>query len=358
MLELQQWLSGIDHEWLWTIQVFFVVLITVFANFFARRLLTRMTLKLGYTNTHWDEIVVKAMLRPLTWTVWLIGLSFAADIIYAETQSPIFTASDSIRDVGILICITWFILAFIRGAEQEFAEHSEAMDRHTAEALSKLIRLAVIITAAMVILQTLGFSISGVLAMGGIGGIALGFASKDLLANFFGGLIIYLDRPFSIGDWIRSPDRNIEGTVEKIGWRVTQIRNFESRPIYVPNSVFTNIIVENPSRMANRPIYETIGLRYSDLASMDKIVSEVTEMLIADDAIDSNKTMIVNFNAFSDSSLDFFIYSFTKTTEWVKFHQIKQDVMLRIARIIESNGAEIAFPTSTLHVASPVKVES
>ena len=91
---------------------------------------------------------------------------------------------------------------------------------------------------------------------------------------------------------------------------------------------------------------------------MDKIVSEVTEMLIADDAIDSDKTMIVNFNAFSDSSLDFFIYSFTKTTEWVKFHQIKQDVMLRIARIIESNGAEIAFPTSTLHVASPVKVES
>lgn len=358
MLELQQWLAGIDHEWLWTIQVFFVVLITVFANFFARRLLTRMTLKLGYTNTHWDDIVVKAMLRPLTWIVWLIGLSFAADIIYAETKSPIFTASDSIRDVGILICITWFILAFIRGAEQEFAEHSEAMDRHTAEALSKLVRLAVIITAAMVILQTLGFSISGVLAMGGIGGIALGFASKDLLANFFGGLIIYLDRPFSIGDWIRSPDRNIEGTVEKIGWRVTQIRNFESRPIYVPNSVFTNIIVENPSRMANRRIYETIGLRYSDLASMDKIVSEVTEMLIADDAIDSNKTMIVNFNAFSDSSLDFFIYSFTKTTEWVKFHQIKQDVMLRIARIIESNGAEIAFPTSTLHVASPVKVES
>ena len=91
---------------------------------------------------------------------------------------------------------------------------------------------------------------------------------------------------------------------------------------------------------------------------MDKIVSEVTEMLIADDAIDSDKTMIVNFNAFSDSSLDFFIYSFTKTTEWVKFHQIKQDVMLKIARIIESNGAEIAFPTSTLHVASPVKVES
>ena len=358
MLDLQQWLSTIDQQWLWTIQVFFVVLVTVFANFFSRRLLTRMILKLNYTDTRWDDIVVKAMSRPLTWAVWLIGLSFASDIIYAETQSQIFTASDSIRDVGVLICITWFILAFIRGAEQEFAEHSEAIDRHTAEALSKLVRLAVIITAAMVILQTLGFSISGVLAMGGIGGIALGFASKDLLANFFGGLIIYLDRPFSIGDWICSPDRDIEGTVEKIGWRVTQIRNFESRPIYVPNSVFTNIIVENPSRMANRRIYETIGLRYSDLTSMDKIVDEVTAMLVAHEAIEPKQTMIVNFNEFSDSSVDFFIYAFTKTTKWVKFHQIKQDVMLKIARIIEANGAEIAFPTSTFHLATPVKVES
>ncbi len=358
MKDLQQWFSGVNYEWLWVIQVFIVVLITVFVNFFAKRFLTRMIFKLDYTDTRWDDIVVKAMSRPLTWVVWLIGLSFAADIIYIETQSPIFTATDTIRNVGVLACITWFILAFIRGAETEFSEHSEQIDRHTAEALSKLIRLAVIITAAMVILQTLGFSISGVLAMGGIGGIALGFASKDLLANFFGGLIIYLDRPFSIGDWIRSPDRSIEGTVEKIGWRITQIRNFESQPIYVPNSVFTNIVVENPSRMANRRIYETIGLRYSDLASMDKIVAEVTAMLIAHEEIDADKTMIVNFNAFSDSSVDFFIYSFTKTTEWVKFHQIKQDVMLKIAAIVESNGAEIAFPTTTLHMATSIKLEN
>jgi len=358
MPDLQQWFSAIDHKWFWTIQVFIVVLITVFANFFTRRFLSKMVHKLNYTDTRWDDIVVNAMLRPLTWVVWLVGLSFASDIIYLETQSPIFTAAETIRNVGVLVCITWFILAFIRGAETEYADHSEQIDRHTAEALSKLVRLAVIITSAMVILQTLGFSISGVLAMGGIGGIAIGFASKDLLANFFGGLIIYLDRPFSIGDWIRSPDRSIEGTVEKIGWRVTQIRNFKSQPIYVPNSVFTNIVVENPSRMANRRIYETIGLRYSDLASMDKIVDDVTAMLIAHEEIDADKTMIVNFNAFSDSSVDFFIYSFTKTTEWVKFHQIKQDVMLKVASIIESNGAEIAFPTSTLHITSPVQVES
>ncbi|MFT4607988.1 MAG: MscS family membrane protein [Gammaproteobacteria bacterium] len=357
MSEIEQWIAKIDSDWFWVLQVFGVVLVTVVANFFVKRFIGKILLKLNRTKTRWDEITVESMSRPLNWTIWLIGLSFAADIIHLKTQSPIFTASGMIRDVGILICIAWFVLTFIRSAEKEFSTNSDNVDAHTAEAISKLLRLTVIITSALVVLQTLGFSISGVLAMGGIGGIAIGFAAKDLLANFFGGLIIYLDRPFTIGDWIRSPDRNIEGTVEQIGWRVTMIRNFESQPIYVPNSIFTNIVVENPSRMANRRIYETIGLRYSDLDSMDKIVSEVTAMLVAHEEIDANKTMIVNFNAFSDSSVDFFIYSFTKTTQWVKFHQIKQDVMLKVAQIIEANKAQIAFPTSSLHFESPIIIE-
>jgi MscS family membrane protein len=222
------------------------------------------------------------------------------------------------------------------------------VDRHTAEAIGKLVRLALIITAALVILQTLGYSISGILAFGGVGGIAIGFAAKDLLANFFGGLIVYLDRPFSVGDWIRSPDKQLEGTVENIGWRMTQIRTFDKRPLYVPNSVFTSIIVENPSRMSNRRIYETIGIRYDDINSMERIVSEVKEMLQQHEEIDSSQTMIVNFNEFADCSVDFFVYTFTKTTNWVKFHQIKQDVLLKISRIITDNHAEIAFPTTTV----------
>jgi MscS family membrane protein len=179
-----------------------------------------------------------------------------------------------------------------------------------------------------------------------------------LLANFFGGLIIYLDRPFAVGDWVRSPDRAIEGTVEHIGWRMTMIRNFQSQPIYVPNSVFSNVIVENPSRMSNRRIYETIGLRYSDLTSMDQIVADVVAMLKNHPEIEPDKTMIVNFNEFSDSSVDFFVYCFTKTTQWVKFHEVKQNVMLRIAEIVEANNAEIAFPTSTIHIAEAIAIDN
>ncbi|MGB5330239.1 MAG: mechanosensitive ion channel family protein [Gammaproteobacteria bacterium] len=358
MFDLQKWLPGSSPEMVWIIEVFVIVLATALVGFIAKRVLRKMATKVSGTRTRWDDIVLNALARPITWVIWLEGLDIAADVIYARTQSAIFTYSNSVRDVGILLCLTWFVLGIIRGAEEEFTRRSDEVDKTTAQAIGKLLRLAVIITAALVILQTLGYSISGVLAMGGVGGIAIGFAAKDLLANFFGGLIIYLDRPFAVGDWIRSPDRAIEGTVEHIGWRMTMIRNFQSQPMYVPNSVFTNVIVENPSRMANRRIYETIGLRYSDLTSMDQIVADVVEMLKNHPEIEPDKTMIVNFNEFSDSSVDFFVYCFTKTTQWVKFHEVKQNVMLSIAEIVKANNAEIAFPTSTIHLAEAIAIDN
>lgn len=195
-----------------------------------------------------------------------------------------------------------------------------------------------------------------VLAFGGIGGIAVGFAAKDLLANFFGGLVVYLDRPFAVGDWVRSPDQEIEGTVEEIGWRLTRIRTFDKRPLYVPNSVFTQVTVENPSRMSHRRIYETIGVRYDDLAKVAPIVEDIRAMLRSHPEIQQDQTMIVNFNQFNASSLDIMVYTFTRTTAWVHFHAVKQDVLLRIADIIAAHGAEIAFPTRTLHLPDGVAV--
>jgi len=168
---------------------------------------------------------------------------------------------------------------------------------------------------------------------------------------------VYLDRPFAIGDWIRSPDRNIEGTVEDIGWRVTRIRTFDKRPLYVPNSVFAQIALENPSRMSNRRIFETIGVRYDDFAHVADIVADIKSMLRAHPDIAQEQTMIVNFNAYNSSSLDIMVYTFTRTTQWVAFHEIKQNVLLKIGGIIEAHGAQIAFPTRTLHVPDGVRFE-
>ena len=174
-----------------------------------------------------------------------------------------------------------------------------------------------------------------------------------MLANFFGALMIFLDRPFAVGDWIRSSDRDIEGTVEDIGWRMTRIRTFDQRPLYVPNSVFLTLTVENPSRMANRRIYEIVGVRYDDLAVLRPIVDDIRTMLREHEAIDNERTLIVNFLNFGESALNVMVYTFTKTTVWEDFHIVKEDVLLKIAAIVASHGAEMAFPTQTLHLAPP-----
>ena len=153
-----------------------------------------------------------------------------------------------------------------------------------------------------------------------------------------------------VGEWIRSPDKDIEGTVEEIGWRLTRIRTFEKRPLYVPNAVFAQIAVENASRMTHRRISETIGVRYDDVAVVSAIVTDIRAMLTDHPGIAHDQTLIVNFVQFAASSLDIMVYTFTTTTNWVEFHEVKQDVMLRIADIVAHHGAEMAFPTRTLHM--------
>ncbi len=339
----------------WIVQVFIVVFITALLNWVQKRIISRLIIKLERTRTYWDDALFDAARKPLTFLIWIIGLTFAADIVKNETDAAIFGAIAPIRDVGVIVVISWFMVRFIGRAEVNIIEKKqiagEEFDQTTADAIAKLLRISIIITAALVAMQTLGYSVSGVLAFGGIGGIAVGFAARDLLANFFGGFMIYMDRPFDVGDWIRSPDKEIEGTVEKIGWRLTTIRTFEKRPLYVPNAIFTSISVENPSRMSNRRIKETIGIRYDDVAKMEDIIADVKKMLKEHDDIDANQTLIVNFNEFAPSSLDFFIYTFTKTTNWIEFHDVKQDVLLKVINIVESHGAECAFPTSTLHIS-------
>jgi len=170
--------------------------------------------------------------------------------------------------------------------------------------------------------------------------------------------MVYLDRPFSVGDWVKSPDRSIEGTVEHIGWRLTCIRTFDKRPIFVPNSMFTSIVLENPSRMSHRRIYETMGLRYDDVGQLPLIIAAVKQMLIDHEEIDHTQTLIVNFNSYGASSLDFFVYTFTKTTNWIRFHEVKQDVLFKIADIIKAHSAEFAFPTQTLHVLNDTDLDA
>lgn len=343
-------IESLTNDRWWIIQVFLVVFTTITVNFLFKVILTKLEAQAMRTDNMWDESLIIAGGKPLNFLIWLMGLSWAAGIAEQQAHSEIFKLIDPLREIGTIIIVTWFLIRFIKNLEVSYNRKNlrtqEGIDATTLTALTNLAKISIVITCVLVCMQSLGFSISGVLAFGGIGGIAIGFAAKDMLANLFGSLIIFLDRPFKIGEWIRSPDRQIEGTVEQIGWRMTVIRTFSKNPIYVPNSVFSTIAIENPSRMTNRRIKETIGIRYEDYSVLPLIVQDVKDMLLNHPEIDTKQTLMVYFDSYGTSSLDFFIYVFTKTTIWDKYHQVKQDVLLNIGEIIEKHGAEIAFPTT------------
>lgn len=347
----------------WVVFVFTTIFFTLVARVIAKFVFDRLAKKLELTKNSYDDALLFAIRKPVSWAIWILGFLWAAQIAREQADNGTFEfIIEPARELSVIFLIAWFALRFIHALESNYANRDKSsskdksntreVDMHTAQAVGKLLRASVVITALLISLQTVGFSVEGVLAFGGIGGIAVGFAARDMLANFFGAIMLFLDKPFTVGEWIRSPDKDIEGTVEEIGWRMTHIRTFDQRPLYVPNSTFANLTVENPDRMYNRRIYEYIGVRYNDITSLPAILQDVKGFLENHPAIDTHRTLMVNLVQFSASSVDFFIYTFTRTTVWTEFHKIKEEVLFEIAEIISKHKAEMAFPTQTLHVES------
>ena len=342
----------------WAVTVFLIVLVALLIDFIQRRVMKRLDKIVSETTNLWDDAIFKSAGRPLSLAIWLIGITLAAQIIPVEGDGHLLETGMiiKIRQIGILFAIAWLLVSFVKNIEENIIESARRdgrdIDQTTVNALGRVVRITIILTVILIALETLGFSISGLMAAGGIGGLAVGLAAKDLLANFFGGVTVFMDRPFSVGDWILLKDKNIEGVVENIGWRQTTIRKFDKRPIYVPNAIFTTASVENPSRMTNRRIYEMIGLRYQDLEQMEAITDEVRRMLSGHAEIDEKQTLMVHFDAFNTSSIDFFIYCMTHTVNWQRYHKVKQDVLLKIGEIVSQHGASIAYPTRTLNIDS------
>lgn len=349
------YISQSFHNNAWIVELFFIILCTATLHFISNKVLSRIHSKAENTRIIYDDAIIYAIQPPLSLIIWLIGLSIAIGGILAEhVHISLVDYVPQLKRLGIIFSISWALIRFIRQIEKLYIQRREQeqkeVDKTLVHAMAQLLTISVIITSILAAMQLLGLPISGLLAFGGIGGAGIAFASKDLLANFFGGLVVYTDQPFKVGDWIRSPDKNIEGVVEYIGWRVTRIRTFDKRPLYVPNGLFLTISVENPSRMTNRRIRTNIGIRYQDADKMDVITHDIKQMLLHHPEIDTQQLLIVNFTEFGISSLNFMVYTFTKTTKWAHFQEVQHDVFLKIFDIIRKHGAQCAFPTQTVHL--------
>ncbi len=346
----------------WILQAFLIILAALLLEFVYRIFVNKLAGLAERTSHLWDDAVVYAGKRPISLLIWWQGIVMAARVMEPHSQTIGFSTDflNALQQLGLVVAATWFFFRLASGFEKAFVaerrKRNESVDITTVSVLGRIVRIAVVLTGILTILSILDIPISGFLAAGGVGGIAVGLAARDLLANFFGGFMVFMDRPFSVGDWVRSPDKEIEGTVETIGWRVTRIRKFDRRPIYVPNATFTTITLENPSRMTHRRIFDHIGIRYDDFSRMRAVVDDIRAMISTHPDIATDQIIMVHFDEFAASSLDIMVYAFTRTTNWAEYHRVREDVLLKIGEIIESHGAEVAFPTRTLKLETAEKM--
>ncbi len=335
-----------------------LAVVALFATVVAQRLVTSMFHTLtqriaARTETMLDNVMLEAAEKPAGWLVFILGLLAAVHLLAPPRASfPLIDVADRTGKVLSLVVATWFLWRLIDGLAAYFAARAartdSGLDDQLVPFVAKTLKVFVVLTAVLVIAQNMGYSISGLLASLGIGGLAVAMAAKDTIANVFGSIMILVDRPFTVGDWIRTSE--FEGVVEEIGFRSTRIRTFEKTLVNVPNSQLANMVVDNIDARPKRRVKMRIGLTYDATpAQLEKAIAGIERILKEHIGVDQD-FFLVKFDEFADSSLSIFLYYFTKTTHWAEHLQIRQEVNLQIMKLLDELGLEFAFPTRTVHL--------
>jgi len=307
------------------------------------------------SNSIFDSSIIVALKRPALFFTWLYCFDEAFELLLWQANIPYIKAVVSCKYLVVYTLILVFLMRSMVQIKKRFILKKErdgmAIDYAGIDTVEKLSKVSIIIIWSVMTLGRMGFNLHALLAFGGAGGVLVGFAGKDLLANIIGGLMIYMDKPFAIGDWISSKDKEIEGYVEYIGWRQTRILSLKYVPLYVPNSLFSVIVIENNSRMQARVIDELMSVRYLDIDKIEKITSEVTTMLKKHPGINKKCRLIATFMKTTNGLLTLRIHAFTIAIDFFRHHETKQDVLLKAIQIIKSNGAEVSYSTNTVYLS-------
>lgn len=354
-------LSILDGQYGWPSEVLAIIVVVILFSVIAKWVLQRLHVRFERQKKIWKDSFVQALYAPLNFYTWLFAFLYATNLIIPEKYSTGYlTRVHLILAISAILTIAWFVLRWkktlISLAIEKSKRREIAMDQGRIDAVDKVLTVLIIFLAVLMLLEASGSSLNTLIAFGGIGGLAIAFASQEIIANFFGGLMIYATHPFSIGDCINLPEKNIEGHVEEIGWYMTRVRILDKRPLYIPNATFTRIVVINPSRMSGRQFKEVVALRYSDLPAAKPIMEAISAMLYSLAGVAKDQKMIVALDTVENAALNIAVMAYTITTDDEEFRQIKQQIWLKIIDIVTQNGAEISFPLTTIEIPKGINV--
>ena len=336
--------------------IFLIFLIA--RNLFTRLILNRIKKWAQKTETEIDDAVVAAIEPPVRFIPIVMGIFFATEYINLSGDSAKF--AEALNRSLIAFLIFW---AMFRASEPVGGLLEKADKFLTSSMivwLAKAIRIAFALLGAATILEIWGIHVGPLIAGLGLFGVAVALGAQDLFKNLIAGLFIIGEKRFHPGDWILVKGV-VEGTVEQIGFRTTTIRRFDKAPVYVPNSELSDNAVTNFSRMTFRRIKWLIGLEYRSTADQLENIREGIETYLSNNqafAKPAETATFVRIDRFSDSSIDILLYCFTKTTDWLEWLAIKEELLIEIKRIVEAAGTGFAFPSQSLYVeALPEDIE-
>jgi len=340
--------------------------VILFSTFILRKVLVHVIIRklkafAGKTDWTWDEELIKSATPPLEGLVLTYGIWLAIKVLPQPVEPVnIKRFVDMTGHLLILLIGAWLLFRLTRVVDivlrQKAQDPKHWLEFEMVPVIGLSLRILVGITAGIVIAQNMGYSVSGLIASLGLGGAALALASKDTLANLFGSMMIIIDKPFKVGDWIQGAD--FEGVVEEIGFRSTRIRTFEKTVESIPNNILANIVVANMDRRKDadlnvRRVKMTLGVTYATTADqMEGAVAAIKEILNTDEGVDPRMNRRVFFTDFGASSLDILVYYFSNQADWDYHLQVRERVNLKIMRKLSELGLQVAFPTRSLHIES------
>lgn len=335
-----------------------LVIFIVFHIF--RKLLTKQILKLLFklskkTSTELLLNTFVAFEGPLR--LFFIGLGFYISLMYLPLEEKTDEAIIQIYRSFIIFLIGYGLYNLSASTSVMFQKVSTKLNVEVDEILlpflSKFVRIIIVALMFSIIVDDWGYDVNGFVAGLGLGGLAFALAAKDALANLFGGVIIIMEKPFALGDWIKTP--SVEGTVEGISFRSTEIRTFAQAIVTVPNSMLANEPITNWTKMGKRRITFNLGVTYTTTKEkLATVVKRIDELLKKDPEVDQ-EVIFVRFSEFNDSSLDIFLYFFTKTTSWDKYLEVKENINFKIMEILEEEGVSVAFPSRSIYIEEQEK---
>ncbi|MDD2433161.1 MAG: mechanosensitive ion channel family protein [Clostridia bacterium] len=338
--------------------------IIVFSFFWLlRNVFTEVILKLilkifSKTHGHFIKKILSAFKKPLRFFFVFLGLYLALYCFPLQLEQQLLI-SKLFRSILIFL-ITWGLYNLSDVNSILFKKLQEKanieVDKVLASFLSKFLKVILVLIAFTIIAQEWNYDINGLIAGLGLGGLALALAAKDSLANIFGGIVIILDKPFTLGDWVST--NSVEGTVEEIGFRSTKIRTFAQALVTVPNSTLANEAITNWSKRGKRRIDFELRVTYNTpKEKLAKCITRIEEMLKQHPDI-HQETILVKFDNFGENGFHIFLYFFTITTVWGEFLQVKEDVNFKILQILEEEGVSVAFPSRDLYFQTALTTKS